>query len=95
MATTSSGCTPLHVVDSLGISVPRMLRRIECSKGYTPLHKAAQKDHTEIMEYLVSTGASVHATSLNGRTPLHVAAVYGQVGYLTHYSLTNYSPLTH
>ena len=94
MATTASCCTSVHVVASVGISVPRMHSK-EDSKGYTTLHKAAQKDQTDILEWLVSSGASVHAAAVNGRTPLHVAAVYGQVGYLTHYSLTNYSPLTH
>ena len=43
--------------------------------GYTPLHVAAMTGApTEVLKYLVSIGADVHAKALNGWTPLHFAA---------------------
>jgi ankyrin repeat protein len=43
--------------------------------GKTPLHVAAQYEAVNAMNLLLSLGADVNATSINGATPLHFAAV--------------------
>ncbi|WP_341815607.1 MULTISPECIES: ankyrin repeat domain-containing protein [unclassified Wolbachia] len=43
--------------------------------GFTPLHNAVLKDHKEIVEFLIQTGANVDAQHLYG-TPLHYAVSY-------------------
>ena len=45
----------------------------------TPLHKAAEKGHVEIAKFLVSQGADVNVTDMNGMTPLCIATVCGHV----------------
>ena len=39
----------------------------------TPLHKAAQNGHKNVVEYLISQGAEVNTTDKFGKTPLHFA----------------------
>ena len=41
--------------------------------GYTALHAAAGYAQAEVMEYLLSIGANVHAGDCDGDTPLHQA----------------------
>ncbi|GFS05263.1 ankyrin repeat domain-containing protein 49-like [Elysia marginata] len=41
---------------------------------YTPLHRAAYNDHTEMAEFLLANGAEVNARTADGWQPLHSAA---------------------
>lgn len=41
--------------------------------GFTPLHNAVLKDHKEIVEFLIQTGANVNAVNTHGMTPLDYA----------------------
>lgn len=43
-------------------------------RGFTPLHTAADKDQTEMVELLIEHGAQINARSDAGDTPLHWAA---------------------
>jgi ankyrin repeat protein len=43
------------------------------SKFETPLHIAARKNNTDVMEVLVHHGADVNARNCFGDTPLHTA----------------------
>ncbi len=45
--------------------------------GWTPLHYAATKGHTDIMALLLENHAYIDASSPNGSTPLMMAALYG------------------
>ena len=45
--------------------------------GWTPLHYAATKGHTDIMTLLLDNYAYIDASSPNGSTPLMMAAMYG------------------
>lgn len=45
--------------------------------GWTPLHYAASKGHTDIMTLLLDNYAYIDASSPNGSTPLMMAALYG------------------
>lgn len=47
--------------------------------GVTPLHEAAMKNHTGVVEVLVAHGAKVDAWDDAGETPLHEAALGGGV----------------
>ena len=44
--------------------------------GRTPLHFAAVENGVEVLQYLISQGADVHATDCSCYTPLHEAAWY-------------------
>ena len=46
--------------------------------GNTPLHKASQYGHIEIIKELASMGVDVNITNRDGYTPLHLAAMKGQ-----------------
>ncbi|MCL7050527.1 hypothetical protein MKW94_015070, partial [Papaver nudicaule] len=48
------------------------------TNGYTPLHCAAEKGHTEILTRLLSRGVDVNALSVYG-TPVGLAAKSGQL----------------
>jgi ankyrin repeat protein len=50
------------------------------SWGYTPLHYAAVRGGNDLIEYLVSKGADVAATTLLGQTPIDMARG-GRAGY--------------
>ena len=50
------------------------------SWGYTPLHYAAVRGGNDLIEYLVSKGADVSATTLLGQTPIDMARG-GRAGY--------------
>ena len=42
--------------------------------GYTPLHGLAEEEHLEIAQYLIDRGARINAATVDGITPLHLAA---------------------
>lgn len=42
--------------------------------GYTPLHRAAYSNHTDVVSYLLSIGANVHTKTQLGWTALHSAS---------------------
>jgi len=48
--------------------------------GYTPLHLASGKGHTEIVEFLLNHGADTESEIFDGRTPLMLAAWYAKDG---------------
>lgn len=45
--------------------------------GWTPLHYASTKGHTDMMRLLIESSAYIDAESPNGTTPLMMAAYYG------------------
>ena len=46
-------------------------------EGYTPLHRAVESGHTDVVELLLTHGADVNAKAGGESTPLHLAAGYG------------------
>jgi len=48
-------------------------------EGYTPLHKASQNGHVEVVGLLISLGADVHKKSFANYTALHFASQYGHI----------------
>jgi hypothetical protein len=48
-------------------------------RGFTPLHSAADKDQTEVVELLIEHGAEINARTDVGDTPLHWAAFDGRM----------------
>jgi ankyrin repeat protein len=45
----------------------------------TALHHAAANGHNDLVQYLIRKGATLEATTIEGRTPLHFAAAKGQL----------------
>ena len=85
--------TPLHMAAQAGdASELRALVRgghhsvnaVAVANGATPLHFAAGLGHSEVVEVLLLSGASVDARAKQGLTPLHVAIAggHGQVAAL-------------
>jgi ankyrin repeat protein len=54
----------------------RGLVNVRCNYHYTPLDRAAECGHTEVIELLHKLGAEVNAGNNAGYTPLHHAARY-------------------
>lgn len=50
---------------------------IRSSSGYTPLHRAAQHGHLEMVEFLLSNNADVAAKTLDDRTAVIMAEEAG------------------
>lgn len=46
-------------------------------EGLTPLSWACLKGHKNVVQFLVEKGAVIDHTDRNGRTPLDLAAFYG------------------
>lgn len=49
------------------------------TRGFTPLHVAAEQNTTLAIVALIQAGANVNARTTNGSNPLHVAAYYGSL----------------
>ena len=49
------------------------------SDGITPLHRACQYGHYEIMKILISHGANINQSNINGWTPLHLSCYAGHL----------------
>ncbi len=49
------------------------------NKGWSPLHHTSFHGHNEVVEFLISSGAEIHALDNIGCTPLHRAALRGHV----------------
>jgi ankyrin repeat protein len=45
--------------------------------GFTPLHRAVQMDHKDLVEMLLTQKAKVNAKNNDGSTPLHYVAFNG------------------
>jgi ankyrin repeat protein len=79
--------TPLHLAAATGqLMIAEMLvnagadLEAECvPTGVRPLHTAAIHNRTEAAQFLVDRGADMEAPDAHGKTPLAVAAAYGNV----------------
>ena len=84
-AINAYGCTPLHVACNNGQDVVvNILLQYNVSlnalnnRGQTPLHYAAYFPHGALcMELLVKSGADPNIQDIEGRTPLHMTAMFG------------------
>ena len=84
-AINAYGCTPLHVACNNGQDVVvNILLQYQVSlnalnnRGQTPLHYAAYFPHGALcMELLVKAGADPNIQDVEGRTPLHMTAMFG------------------
>ena len=50
--------------------------------GFSPLHYAADRGHTEAAQALLEDGANVNSKDENRRTPLHLASLKGNVAVM-------------
>lgn len=56
-------------------------------EGLTPLSWACLKGHKNVVQFLVEKGAVIDHTDKNGRTPLDLAAFYGDAEIVSAISL--------
>jgi ankyrin repeat protein len=47
--------------------------------GYTPLHRAVERDYKELAKLLIGSGADVMAKNKDGETPLHRAVRWANI----------------
>lgn len=83
-------CAALHRVDEVRYFVDERGLHPDCTYGGKPtaLCYALIQPHRNLMEFLVSRGASVNYSDVLGMTPLHYAALGGCehcVAYLIHH----------
>lgn len=56
-------------------------------EGLTPLSWACLKGHKNVVQFLVEKGAVIDHTDKNGRTPLDLAAFYGDAEIVSQHNL--------
>ena len=66
----------VQLLCTLGADVNHTTDKIH---GYRPLHFAAEQDNSEIIKLLIEYGALLNAQTLTGCTPLHLAAMNGNL----------------
>lgn len=83
-AITTSGDSALHIAADMGYAdIVRHLKQYadvpeEGSKSLTPLHYASMSGHKPVVQFLLESGADVHAVDETiGWTPMHCAAQNG------------------
>ena len=68
-----------------------------CGTGSSTLHRACEQNNTELAEFLLSRGATVHVHPVTGFSPLHSACAAGarecakiilEVNATAHFSVT-------
>lgn len=64
----------LETVKTMLAESPELLQS-KTKQGMTPLHAAAISRHTEVVAFLLESGANVNAVDAKGLTPLHGAVV--------------------
>ena len=82
------GCLPIHRAAYYGDfdKVKEIIERspdqinVQDEQGFTPLHLASGKGHTEIVEFLLNHGADIESEIRVGETPLMLAAWYAKDG---------------
>lgn len=58
-------------------------------EGLTPLSWACLKGHKNVVQFLVEKGAVIDHTDKNGRTPLDLAAFYGDAEIVSQHGSTS------
>lgn len=61
-------------------------------EGLTPLSWACLKGHKNVVQFLVEKGAVIDHTDKNGRTPLDLAAFYGDAEIVSRHNLNAERP---
>ena len=85
--TTRRNIPWLRFVSRWQLQLPRLPRRILGARGWTALHRAADKGHAAVVEQLISAGATVDAADRRGRGPGRVFGSQGVLGVVSRCSL--------
>ncbi|ESO02306.1 hypothetical protein HELRODRAFT_65123, partial [Helobdella robusta] len=66
-----------HVLEEL-LAVDASLVNCRDSDGYTPLHRAAYENKTDVVKFLLANGADINARTKDDWTALHSSCFWGQ-----------------
>lgn len=80
----AAGQGDLEVVHDMVTRGRNIHARVDRQTGHTPLHRAAQEGHAEVVLYLLEMGADISRTDRRGHTPLHLASVQGHLAVVRH-----------
>ncbi|XP_024869085.1 uncharacterized protein LOC112452879, partial [Temnothorax curvispinosus] len=76
------GCKDtLEFFISKGLSIKFINNEVD-AYNWTLLHYAASKGQLEVAKYLIAQGADVNAKTVNGLTPMHIAAKHGYKDFI-------------